>query len=183
LPSVRAAILAGLATALSTCTNTSRERYTSLHCPEDSTLQISEHDSWCANSTGANVGAALAWHAPGHLQSVSQFVAGEVSASVQFHETGYLEAVRLAVPGTDREISHQWHPNGTPKIYSEWRGGKLDGRYESWLPSGKPDSQGHFAEGERVGTWRFWNNEDGSEKVIQYQLPITHSDRLSGPNP
>lgn len=180
---MRHLLLAAALSACVSCSSISGGGTSALHCPSDATPRVSESGTWCETPTGESVGVALAWYGPGRLQSASQLQRNEAVATVFFYETGEIESVRSAVPGTTREISRHWYRDGTQKIYSEWEHGQLNGLYRSWQSNGKPESEGRFLEGEHVGTWRFWDPEDGAERTVEYSSAEKSPDVPAAPGP
>jgi predicted small lipoprotein YifL len=57
----------------------------------------------------------------------------------------------------------EWHPKTTrPRQSCSYFNGRPEGSFTAWYPDGKPWVQGQFADGQKVGKWKQWDNV-GSE--------------------
>lgn len=74
-----------------------------------------------------------------------------------------LLALLLATPSLAQEPEREAWPDGSPRLECERRagpGGELvrHGEFISWHPGGERESQGSYADGRRVGPWKFWHD-------------------------
>ncbi len=57
----------------------------------------------------------------------------------------------------------EWHPGTTkPQQSCGYRNHKPEGSFTAWHPDGKPWVQGQFADGQKVGKWKQWD-DSGNE--------------------
>lgn len=72
----------------------------------------------------------------------------------------------------------RWHRNGQLMAKEHFVDGELDGEVPSWWESGQPASLGTFRNGERVGVWRFWDQEGSVTHEIAYGVDAVTRDDL-----
>jgi hypothetical protein len=53
----------------------------------------------------------------------------------------------------------EWHPKTTrPRQSCSYFNGRPEGSFTAWYPDGKPWVQGQFADGQKAGKWKQWDN-------------------------
>jgi len=72
----------------------------------------------------------------------------------------------------------KYYPNGSILLKSQYNNGLIEGKFESWFDSGKPEFTGQYKNDARDGLWIIYN-EDGSVKYrLNYEDGITKDHQL-----
>lgn len=71
--------------------------------------------------------------------------------------TGLQEKVtRWAYTDSKKRQLKGWYANGQTAVLFSYRGGHLNGAWQTWYENGKQKEAGHFKKGYPDGSWQFW---------------------------
>lgn len=64
-----------------------------------------------------------------------------------------------------------WYPDGTLKIYAGYKNDQPHGQYTDYHTNGQIKSQGHFNQGQRIGTWTTYDKQGKTLSTRDYDAP------------
>lgn len=122
------------------------------------------------NEEGAPVGQHRSWTCTGELLTVNSFPSGEYRQASEMDDGSiWVSEEGFRTEAGKWEGEHRrYHQNGNLSLVEHWKDGALDGSYEEWDAAGTRIVTGHYAAGERVGTWITVNN--GYTTVQDYDV-------------
>jgi len=75
-----------------------------------------------------------------------------------------------------------YYDNGVVQQQGFFKDGKLDGKWVSFDESGNKKAEAQYSNGEKVGKWMFWN-QDNSVAIVEYsERVIKTKDALADKN-
>lgn len=69
-----------------------------------------------------------------------------------------------------------WHRNGQLSNTQTYTGGRVDGPFVSYYPSGVKRTEGAYSKGDLVGKWIRYNEDGSVSKIEDYTVPTNQSE-------
>ena len=102
----------------------------------------------------------------GHVESIENFKNGKLNGEFkEFFEDGSLSQIGTFKNG-DMENIKVFYENGNLKFEQNLKDRK--GRYKGYYPNGQLEEEGEVFQGEKIGVWRYYNEEGKLSSEVTY---------------
>jgi antitoxin component YwqK of YwqJK toxin-antitoxin module len=131
----------------------------------------------CHYVNGLKQGTEIRWYIEpaGAIADIVQYYGGiENGPCIGFDEHGSILHSGMMTDGKESGEWTYWYPlrgddggNIAARVH-RGEAGRWEGHFVAWHWNGSKKEEGNCRDGQRVGTWRFWNEDGSLERTVEF---------------